>query len=91
MAGDRIMLDQTASRSAANRAGAEPLLEVVMRDGRRLRSSPSLDELRTRAKRDLERLPEPLRRLEPDANYPVEIGADLVELAALVDGRTRRS
>jgi nicotinate phosphoribosyltransferase len=55
-----------------------------------LRPAPSLDEIRARAKRDLERLPEPLRRLEPDANYPVEIGADLVELAALVDSRIRR-
>jgi hypothetical protein len=31
-----------------------------------------------------------LQRLEPDATYPVEIGADLVELAALVDSRIRR-
>jgi hypothetical protein len=29
-----------------------------------------------------------LRRLELDASYPVEIGADLIELAALVDSRT---
>ena len=58
---------------------------------RRLRASPSLDEIRARAKRDLERLPESLRRLDRDANYPVEIGADLVELAALVDSRIRRS
>jgi nicotinate phosphoribosyltransferase len=87
MAGDRIALERTTV--AGN--GAEPLLDCVLRDGRRLRASPPLDEIRARAKRDLERLPEPLRRLEPDANYPVEIGADLVELAALVDGRTRRS
>jgi nicotinate phosphoribosyltransferase len=89
MAGDRIALEQ--SPSAAAGSGAEPLLACVMRDGRRLRASPSLDEIRARAKRDLERLPEPLRRLDPDANYPVEIGADLVELAALVDSRIRRS
>ena len=88
MVGDRIALEQDSSSSAAAN-GAEPLLDCVMRDGRRLRASPSLDEIRVRAKRDLERLPEPLRRLEPDANYRVEIGADLVELAALVDSRTR--
>ena len=88
MAGDRIALERASSSAAAN--GAEPLLDCVMRDGRRLRASPSLDDIRARAKRDLERLPEPLRRLEPDANYPVEIGADLVELAALVDSRIRR-
>jgi nicotinate phosphoribosyltransferase len=56
-----------------------------------LRASPPLDEIRARAKRDLERLPEPLRRLAPDATYPVETGADLVELAALVDRRIHRS
>jgi nicotinate phosphoribosyltransferase len=85
MAGDRIGLDSGAT------SGAEPLLDCVMRNGRRLRASPSLDDIRARAKRDLERLPEPLRRLEPDATYPVEIAADLVELAALVDSRIRRS
>jgi nicotinate phosphoribosyltransferase len=90
MAGDRIALEQSYSAAAANGAGDEPLLHCVMRDGRRLQPPPSLDEIRARAKRDLERLPEPLRRLEPDANYPVEIGADLVELAALVDSRIRR-
>jgi nicotinate phosphoribosyltransferase len=93
MAGDRITLDATSSSAAAKpqNAGGEPLLACVMRDGRRLRASPALDEIRARAKRDLERLPEPLRRLEPHASYPVEIGADLVELAALVDSRTGRS
>jgi nicotinate phosphoribosyltransferase len=87
MTGDRIALERNPA--AAN--GAEPLLDCVMRDGRRLRAAPPLDEIRARAKRDLERLPELLRRLDPDATYPVEIGADLVELAALVDGRIRRS
>ena len=87
MAGDRIAL----ARSPAAANGAESLLDCVMRDGRRLRAAPPLDEIRVRAKRDLERLPEPLRRLAPDATYPVEIGADLVELAALVDRRIHRS
>src|SRR5262252_4826817 len=39
MAGDRIALERTR---AAN--GAEPLLDCVMRDGKRLRASPPLDE-----------------------------------------------
>src|SRR5262249_55281296 len=86
MAGDRIALERTPA--AAN--GAESLLDCVMRDGKRLRAS-SLDEIRARAKRDLERLPEPLRRLAPDATYPGEIGADLVDLAALGDRRIHRS
>ena len=65
-----------------------------MQDGRRIAPSPSLDEIRRHAKRELERLPEDLRRLEPGAVYPVEVADDLVELAAEVDrrmqGRRRR-
>ncbi len=91
MAGDRIALEKTSPSAAAKTTGEVPLLDCVMRDGRRLRASPSLDEIRARAKRDLERLPEPLRRLEPEANYPVQIGDDLIALAVLVDSRIRRS
>ena len=47
-----------------------------MQGGRRVAPSPSLDEIRRHAKRELERLPEPLRRLEPGAAYPVEIADD---------------
>ena len=93
MAGDRIALDRSSSSAAAKtqNAGDEPLLACVMRNGRRLRASPALDEIRAHARRDLERLPEPLRQLEPHASYPVEIGADLIELAALVDSRVDHS
>jgi nicotinate phosphoribosyltransferase len=92
MAGDRITLEGTASSAATKTqaAGDEPLLACVMRNGRRLRASPSLDEIRARAKHDLDCLPEPLQRLESHANYAVEIGADLIELAALVDSRNGR-
>jgi len=55
-----------------------------------LAPSPSLDEIRSRAKRELERLPENLRRLEPGANYPVEVGEDLIKLAEEVDSRARQ-
>ena len=89
MAGDRIALDQASAPAAAS-AGEEPLLHCVMRNGRRLAPSPSLDEIRSRAKRELERLPENLRRLEPGANYPVEVGEDLVKLADEVDSRARQ-
>ena len=39
------------------------------------------------AKRELERLPERLRRLDAGAAYPVEVADDLVKLAAEVDRR----
>jgi hypothetical protein len=48
-----------------------------------------LAEIRLRAKRELERLPETLRRLEPDATYPVEVAPELQELAAEIDRRVR--
>jgi nicotinate phosphoribosyltransferase len=58
-----------------------------MQDGRRLRLPPSLDDIRQQAKRELERLPEPLRRLEPGTTYPVEVADELKDLAAQVDRR----
>ncbi len=65
----------------------EPLVQLVMKDGRRVAPSPSLDAIRRHAKRELERLPEALSRLTPGADYPVEVADDLIELAAAVDRR----
>jgi nicotinate phosphoribosyltransferase len=65
----------------------EPLIVEVMKDGRRLRPPEPLAEIKRRALRELERLPEPLRRLEPDATYPVEVDRGLQALAAEVDRR----
>jgi nicotinate phosphoribosyltransferase len=65
----------------------EPLLQPVMRAGRRTAPSPALAEIRARAGRELQRLPEPLRRLEPGAAYPVQVAGALVDLAGEVDRR----
>ena len=65
----------------------EPLIHPVMRDGRRLAPAPSLAESRAHAMREIARLPEPLRRLEPGATCPVEVAGALVRLAAAVDRR----
>jgi nicotinate phosphoribosyltransferase len=89
MAGDRITLVDAASAATHADRHSEPLLRCVMRDGQRLTPSPSLDEIRSHSKRELERLPDPLRRLAPSATYPVEIGDDLVRLAAQLDSRTQ--
>jgi len=78
MAGDLLALE-------GDDRGGEPLLHPVMERGRRLQPAPSLDDIRQRTKRELERLPEPLRRLEPGATYPVEVADELVRLAAEVD------
>ena len=65
----------------------EPLIELVMQAGKRPEPGPTLDQIRARAARELARLPEPLRRLDPDASYPVEVSDALRHLAAEVDGR----
>jgi nicotinate phosphoribosyltransferase len=65
----------------------EPLLELVMKEGRRVAPTPALADIRARAARELERLPEALRALEPDMTYPVDIAQALTALAAEVDSR----
>jgi hypothetical protein len=52
-----------------------------------LQPSPSLDEIRRHAKRELEWLPESVRRIEPGMVYPVEVADELKKLAAEVDRR----
>jgi nicotinate phosphoribosyltransferase len=64
----------------------EPLIHQFMRSGRRIRT-PTLDEIRMHAARELERLPEPLRHLEPGASYPVQVAAPLQRLASEFDRR----
>jgi nicotinate phosphoribosyltransferase len=68
----------------------EPLIQPVMRSGRRIALPPTLAEIRERAARDLARLPEPLCRLEPGASYPVHVADALSRLAAEVDSRLAR-
>ena len=80
MAGDVLSLE-------GDTRNGEALLGLVMQDGRRIQPTPSLDDIRRHAKRELELLPESLRRLEPGAAYPVEIAESLKALAAEVDRR----
>jgi nicotinate phosphoribosyltransferase len=80
MAGDVLSLEN-------DRQSGEPLLQLVMRDGRRIAPAPTLAEIRARAAADLVRLPEPLRRLEPQGSYPVRVADAVVRLATEVDSR----
>ena len=73
-----------------DRQTGEPLIQLVMQCGRRTALSPSLADIRARAARELERLPEPLRRLEPGATCPVEVGDALARLASEVDRRLKQ-
>ena len=58
---DGRMSDDILALEGHDKAG-EPLLHLVMQNGRRLQPAESLDAIRARVKRELERLPEPLRR-----------------------------
>ena len=80
MAGDVISVE-------SDRQDGEPLIELVMQNGRRIAPSPSLADIRARATRELARLPEALRRLEPQAPYPVQVADALSRLADEVDVR----
>ena len=77
MAGDMVALE------SAPREG-ESLIVPVMKSGERVRTAPTLDEIRSRAAAELARLPEPLRGLKPARPYPVEISPELERLAEQV-------
>lgn len=63
------------------------LITPVMSNGKRIGPPPSLAEIRQRTAESLARLPEDLRRLDPHADYPVEIGAAMLRLTADIDRR----
>ena len=78
---DVLSLDGDAAQDG------EPLLQLAMKNGRRVEPAPTLDEIRSRAERELKRLPDELRRLGEGGSYPVEVGEALVCYAADVDTR----
>jgi nicotinate phosphoribosyltransferase len=80
MAGDIISVDGDDQQG-------EPLLHLVMKDGRRVAPQETLAAIRERAARELARLPEPLRRLEAGPTYPVDVSEKLRRLADAVDAR----
>jgi nicotinate phosphoribosyltransferase len=80
MAGDTLSIE-------GDTQPGEPLIEAVMRAGRRLDPPRTLAEIRTRAARDLKRLPDPLRGLDGATPYPVKLGDALTRLSAEVDRR----
>jgi nicotinate phosphoribosyltransferase len=82
MAGDIVARD-------GDRHDGEPLLELVMRGGRRIKAAPTLDDIRRHARAQLERVPEALRAVLPAATYPVEVAGELDALAADVDRRIK--
>ena len=66
---------------------AEPLLSCVMRQGKRLAPSPSLQGIQERARKELAKLPAGCRSLRSPQTYPVRFSGDLERL--LEDVRDR--
>ncbi len=84
-AADGTMTGDVLSTEDDDQSGA-PLLQPVMRSGRRLGGTPTLTAVREHAARELQRLPAPLRRLAPTA-YPVTVADRLRHLAGETDRR----
>ncbi|MDJ0850253.1 MAG: nicotinate phosphoribosyltransferase [Myxococcota bacterium] len=88
----RIEEDGQALRDVIARHGEEspgrPLLEPVMRGGKRVGGEPSLARIRARAAEELARLPPRLRALDAaEPPYPVELSAALRAYRDEVRGR----
>jgi nicotinate phosphoribosyltransferase len=78
MAGDWVTL-------ARERRDGEPLLEPVMRGGKRCGERVALQAARDHARRQLRALPPSQRTLEADEPYPVAISDGVRELARRLD------
>ncbi len=78
MAGDALSVEDDDQQG-------EPLIRPVMRAGKRVAGSPTLEGIRADAARELQLLPPPLRELESGATYTVEVGEALVDLTARFD------
>jgi nicotinate phosphoribosyltransferase len=68
----------------------EPLLQPVMKGGRRLGPAEDLAQIQIRVKEQVKRLPPQYKELEVNASYPVMISSSLRALAAEVDAELKR-
>jgi nicotinate phosphoribosyltransferase len=68
------------ARCADSYEDTAPLLACVMRDGKRLKSSPTLSEIQQYAQAEIAKLPESCRRLHNAVPYPVRFSGKLQEL-----------
>jgi len=88
---DGTLLRDTITLEGAHGAAGEPLLQPVMRAGKRLFPSPPLAEVRNYARQQLAQLPPSLRALESaDTPYPVTISERLRSYTREVDRERER-
>ena len=77
--GGKMKVDHVAR--ATESAPGVPLLECVMRHGRRTGAAPPLREIADRTRRQVAQLPEALRTLESSDRHPVMVSPELHALA----------
>jgi nicotinate phosphoribosyltransferase len=82
MAGDTLTLQHDS-------LAGEPLLKPVMRGGKLVKPLPALQEIRTYAASQMERLAPGLRALTPSPAYRVGVSDPLKEVTRQVDARQR--
>ena len=80
-------LDHDVVTTLNDRQDGEPLLSPVMKNGRRLAPSPSLNDIRKQVTAALSRLPDWMRGLDRSSPYDVRISQALHDLAESVDHR----
>ncbi len=83
--------DVLALESELPPENAEPLLQLVMRDGRVIRPHPSLESIRRRCAAELAALPAGVRRLRSPEHYPVRPSEALRARQEAVASAMRRS
>lgn len=76
-----------AADEAPAAEGMTPLLAPVLRGGAPVSPAPGWDAMRAHARAQLAALPEPVRRLEGAATYPVRVSPELEALAEEADRR----
>lgn len=80
-----IFLQDRVALKSEPAEGGQPLLEPVMRDGKRVSPPVSVHQMRQKVLGHLEELPPSLKGLESVKPYPVHISDELQRLAAELD------
>jgi nicotinate phosphoribosyltransferase len=75
-------------RQSEKYSDAVGLLELVMRDGKRIEPSPSIENIQRRASEELRKIPATCRRLRDATPYPVTFSKELENLLATVRQQT---
>jgi len=82
-----MMCEDLLTLASDDRATGEPLLEVLVEDGRPARAPESVDTIRSRFRREWETLPLPLREIIPTERYAVRISPALMAMDEQVTDR----